>query len=90
MLSLFTAKIRVPYVSKKEDIRVILEESGVMKPGESDAIVSHVSRGKIFVGVKRLLGLLDSLQVKKELDSRTRVADFTLLLEDQGIYTPEL
>ena len=49
-----------------------------------------MSHGQIFVGVKKLLGLLDYLRVMKNMDSRKKVAAFTNLLEDEGIYTPEL
>ena len=55
-----------------------------------DAIMNHIANGKIFVGVKKLLGLLDSMRVMKGVDSRKRVAAFVNLLEDEGIFTPEL
>lgn len=55
-----------------------------------DAVVHHIRNGKVFVGVKKLLGLLDTMRVMKGVDWRKRVAAFVNLLEDEGIYTPEL
>ncbi|XP_066965340.1 vesicle-fusing ATPase 1-like isoform X3 [Macrobrachium rosenbergii] len=90
LLSVFTAVIRVPYIAHQEDIKLVLEESQALSTEEVDSIMSHISDGKVFVGVKKLLGLLDSMRVMKGVESRKRVAAFVNLLEDEGIYTPEL
>lgn len=55
-----------------------------------DAVMDHIRHGKVFVGVKKLLGLLDSMRVMKGVDWRKRVAAFVNLLEDEGVYTQEL
>ena len=55
-----------------------------------DAVMHHINHGKIFVGVKKLLGLLDTMRVMKGVDWRKRVASFVNLLEDEGVYTPEV
>lgn len=55
-----------------------------------DAVMDHIRNGKVFVGVKKLLGLLDTMRVMKGVDWRKRVASFVNLLEDEGVYTPEL
>lgn len=90
LLSVFTAVIRVPYIAHQEDVKLVLDESAALSSEEVDSIMSHISNGRIFVGVKKLLGLLDSMRVMKGVDSRKRVAAFVNLLEDEGIYTPEL
>ncbi|XP_045104135.1 vesicle-fusing ATPase 1-like [Portunus trituberculatus] len=90
LLSAFTAVIRVPYIAHVEDVRLVLEESQAMSPDEIEAVLKHIRHGKIFVGVKKLLGLLDSMRVMKGVDWRKRVASFVNLLEDEGVYTPEL
>lgn len=52
--------------------------------------MDHINNGRVFVGVKKLLGLLDTMRVMKGVDSRKRVAAFVNLLEDEGVFTPEL
>lgn len=59
-------------------------------PPQIDSVMEHINHGKIFVGVKKLLGLLDTMRVMRGVDSRKRVAAFVNLLEDEGVYTPEL
>ncbi|XP_050728281.1 vesicle-fusing ATPase 1-like isoform X1 [Eriocheir sinensis] len=83
LLSAFTAVIRVPYIAHVEDVRLVLEESQAMSPEEIDAVMKHIRHGKVFVGVKKLLGLLDSMRVMKGVDCRKRVAAFVNLLEDE-------
>ncbi|KAK8749377.1 hypothetical protein OTU49_015813 [Cherax quadricarinatus] len=90
LLSAFTAVIRVPYIAHQKDIRLVLEESQALSPEEIDAVMNHISHGSVFVGVKKLLGLLDSLRVMKGVDSHKRVAAFVNLLEDEGVFTPQL
>lgn len=48
----------------------------------------HISHGDVFVGVKKLLGLLDTMRVMKGVESRKRVAAFCNLLEDENVFTP--
>lgn len=55
-----------------------------------EAVMAHISNGRVFVGVKKLLGLLDTMRVMKGVDSRKRVVAFVDLLEDEGVFTPEL
>ena len=55
-----------------------------------DAVTKHISRGEVFVGVKKLLGLLDTMRVMKGVDSQKRVGAFCNLLEDEGIFTPSM
>ncbi|XP_068237664.1 vesicle-fusing ATPase 1-like isoform X1 [Palaemon carinicauda] len=90
LLSVFTAVIRVPYIAHQEDVKLVLEESQALSPDEVNAIMNHISDGRVFVGVKKLLGLLDSMRVMKGVDSQKRVAAFVNLLEDEGVFTPEL
>lgn len=90
LLSAFTAVMRVPYITYHQDVKLVLEESEALSSEEIDAIMKDLGQGKIFVGVKKLLGLLDSMRVMKGVDPRKRVAAFVNLLEDEGIFTREL
>jgi len=90
LLSMFTAVIRVPFITYHQDVKLVLEESQALSSDEIDAIMKDLQNGKIFVGVKKLLGLLDTVRVMKGVDSRKRVAAFINLLEDEGIFTREL
>ncbi|KAK3879166.1 hypothetical protein Pcinc_016244 [Petrolisthes cinctipes] len=90
LLSAFTAVIRVPYIAHAQDIKLVLEESSNLSPAEIEGITNHISRGRVFVGVKKLLGLIDSIRVLKDANPQKRVAAFVNLLEDEGIFTPML
>ncbi|XP_045607834.2 vesicle-fusing ATPase 1 isoform X1 [Procambarus clarkii] len=90
LLSAFTAVIRVPYIAHQEDIKLVLEESQALSHKEIDEIMKRICHGRVFVGVKKLLGLLDSMRVMKGVDSSKRVAAFVNLLEDEGVFTPLL
>lgn len=52
--------------------------------------MKEISQGRVFVGVKKLLGLLDTLRVMKNIPSRQRVAALVNLLEDEGVFTRRL
>uniref|UniRef100_A0A2P2I565 Vesicle-fusing ATPase n=1 Tax=Hirondellea gigas TaxID=1518452 RepID=A0A2P2I565_9CRUS len=90
LLSMFTAVLRVPYIKEVEDVRMVLDESQAMTSSEVEAVCQHISHGDVFVGVKKLMGLLDTMRVMKGVDPQKRVAAFCNLLEDEGIYTPTL
>lgn len=90
LLSAFTAVIRVPYIAHVEDVRLVLEESQAMSPDEIAEVVKEVGQGRVFVGVKKLLGLLDTLRVMKDVPSHQRVTAFVNLLEDEGVLTRKL
>ena len=53
-------------------------------------MVKEVGQGRVFVGIKKLLGLLDTLRVMKGVPSKQRVAAFVDLLEDEGVLTRRL
>jgi len=53
-----------------------------------NAVCQHISKGKTFVGIKKLLGLLDNMRVMRNESSKKRVEAFCELLEDEGIYQP--
>lgn len=55
-----------------------------------EAVVKEVSQGRVFVGVKKLLGLLDTVRVMKNVPPNQRVAAFVSLLEDEGVLTRRL
>ncbi|KAK4322272.1 hypothetical protein Pmani_006971 [Petrolisthes manimaculis] len=90
LLSAFTAVIRVPYVAHAQDIKLVLEESSNLSPSEIEGITNHISNGRVFVGVKKLLGLIDSIRVMKDANSQKKIAAFVNLLEDEGVFTPML
>ncbi|XP_018009113.1 vesicle-fusing ATPase 1-like isoform X1 [Hyalella azteca] len=88
LLPMFTAVLRVPYIREVEDVRMVLEESQAMSSAEVDEVCRHITHGEVFVGVKKLLGLLDTMRVMKDVDTQERVAAFCNLLEDEGVYKP--
>lgn len=55
-----------------------------------EGITRHISRGRVFVGVKKLLGLIDSVRVMKDATPQKRIAAFVNLLEDEGVFTAML
>lgn len=53
-------------------------------------MVKEVGQGRVFIGVKKLLGLLDAMRVMKGVPSSQRIAAFINLLEDEGVLTRRL
>ncbi|KAG5884302.1 Vesicle-fusing ATPase 1 [Gonioctena quinquepunctata] len=81
MLSAFTAVLHVPNLSKAEHLLNVLEASDVFSNQELKQITHQVHGKRIFIGVKKLLALID---MSRQTDERIRVMKFITKLEEDG------
>ncbi|KAJ8918795.1 hypothetical protein NQ315_011079 [Exocentrus adspersus] len=81
MLSAFTAVLHVPNLSKAEYLLNVLEASDVFTNQELKQITHHVHGKRIFIGVKKLLALID---MARQTDERVRVLKLITKLEEDG------
>ncbi|XP_028131583.1 vesicle-fusing ATPase 1-like [Diabrotica virgifera virgifera] len=81
MLSAFTAVLHVPNLSKAEHLLNVLEASDVFSNQELKQITHQVHGKRIFIGVKKLLALID---MARQTDERIRVIKFISKLEEDG------
>ncbi|CAL8089603.1 unnamed protein product [Orchesella dallaii] len=80
MLSAFTAVLHVPNLSKPEHLLSVLEESDVFTKQEVAAIARNIEGRRVFIGVKKLLALIDLL---RQTEGDYRVAKFLSKLEEE-------
>lgn len=78
MLSTFTAVLRVPNISTCEQLVAVLEETDVFSKNEITAIARKVANRRLFIGIKKLLGMIE---MAKHFDEQRRVFDFLTQLE---------
>lgn len=78
MLSTFTAVLRVPNISTCEQLVAVLEETDVFSKNEIAAIARKVANRRLFIGIKKLLGMIE---MAKHFDEQRRVFDFLTQLE---------
>lgn len=78
MLSTFTAVLRVPNISTCEQLVAVLEETDVFSENEIAAIARKVANRRLFIGIKKLLGMIE---MAKHFDEQRRVFDFLTQLE---------
>ncbi|XP_022199434.2 vesicle-fusing ATPase 1 [Nilaparvata lugens] len=81
MLSAFTAVLHVPNLSKPEHLLTVLEESDVFSKKELSIIFKKISGHKVFVGIKKLLALID---MARQIEEQHRVVKFLARLEEEG------
>lgn len=82
MLSAFTAVLHVPNLSQPEHILSVLEqESDVFTKQDLSTIYKRMKGHKIFVGIKKLLDLVD---LTRQTDPAQRVNKFLSKLEEEG------
>ncbi|XP_066145979.1 vesicle-fusing ATPase 1-like [Euwallacea fornicatus] len=81
MLSAFTTVLHVPNLSKAEHLLNVLEASEVFNPNELKQIARHVHDKRIFIGIKKLLALIDMV---KQIDEKHRVIKLITKLEEDG------
>lgn len=81
MLSAFTAILHVPNLSKAEHLRNVLEETNVFNSKEIASIEPHIHRKRVFIGIKKLLALLD---MARQMEERHRIIKFVSKLEEDG------
>lgn len=81
MLSAFTTVLHVPNLSKAEHLLNVLEASEVFSNAELKQITHQVHGKRIFIGIKKLLALIDMI---RQTDERMRVIKLITKLEEDG------
>uniref|UniRef100_A0A1B6C6V7 Vesicle-fusing ATPase n=1 Tax=Clastoptera arizonana TaxID=38151 RepID=A0A1B6C6V7_9HEMI len=81
MLTAFTSILHVPNLSKAEHILAVLEETDVFSKQELATITKKVAGRKIFIGIRKLLALID---VARQTEEQYRVVKFLSRLEEEG------
>ncbi|PSN54659.1 Vesicle-fusing ATPase 1 [Blattella germanica] len=82
MLSAFTAVLHVPNLSQPEHLMNVLEESAdVFSKKVSKSIYSKIQGHRVFVGIKKLLALID---MARQTEEQYRVIKFLSKLEEEG------
>ncbi|KAL1498237.1 hypothetical protein ABEB36_009069 [Hypothenemus hampei] len=81
MLSAFTTVLHVPNLSKPDHLLSVLEASEVFTNNELRQITHQIHGKRIFIGVKKLLSLID---MAKQTDERHRVLKLITKLEEDG------
>ncbi|XP_065212547.1 vesicle-fusing ATPase 1-like isoform X2 [Planococcus citri] len=79
MLSAFTSVLHVPNLSDVEHVKEVLEQSDVFNKEEVSYIRNKLRNRKIFVGIKKLLSLID---MARQVDDEFRVTTFLTKLEE--------
>ncbi|XP_065352960.1 vesicle-fusing ATPase 1-like [Cloeon dipterum] len=86
MLSAFTAVMHVPNLSTPEHLLTVLKESNAFSQHDLANIAKNVKGHKVFIGVKKLLALID---MAKQTPENMRVVKFLTKLEEEGgLITP--
>ncbi|KAF4521414.1 hypothetical protein B566_EDAN010571 [Ephemera danica] len=86
MLSAFTAVLHVPNLSTPEQVLTVLQESDTFSKHELINIAKNLKGNKVFVGIKKLLALIDMVRQTPE---QQRVIKFLTKLEEEGgLITP--
>ncbi|KAK6634783.1 hypothetical protein RUM44_000030 [Polyplax serrata] len=81
LLSAFTTVLHVPNISEANDFLNVLEETNVFQKKDIQIIAKRLQGQKIFVGIKKLLALVD---MARQTNPHTRVNQFLSALEDEG------
>jgi len=81
MLSGFTAVLHVPNLTKPDHLMAVLEESDIFGKKELSKIESKIKGQKVFVGIKKLLALID---MARQTDEQNRLYKFLGKLEEEG------
>ncbi|CAH0556073.1 unnamed protein product, partial [Brassicogethes aeneus] len=81
MLSAFTGILHVPNLSTPEHLMNVLETSDVFSAHELKQITHQVHGKRIFIGISKLLGLIDMV---RQTDERHRVIKLITKLEEDG------
>ncbi|KAK7863817.1 hypothetical protein R5R35_003307 [Gryllus longicercus] len=81
MLSAFTAILHVHNLSKAEHLLAVLEESDVFSKKDVANINRKIQGQRVFIGIKKLLALLD---MARQTEEKYRVTKFLTKLEEEG------
>ncbi|XP_046407594.1 vesicle-fusing ATPase 1-like [Ischnura elegans] len=81
MIPAFTAVLHVPNLNTPEHLIAVLEESDVFSKKELQSIAKKIHGHKVFVGVKKVLALID---MARQMEEQYRVVKFISKLEEEG------
>jgi vesicle-fusing ATPase len=81
MLSAFTAILHLPNLSKADHLLAVLKASDVFSAHELKKISQQVQGKRIFIGIKKLLALID---MSRQTDEKVRVMKLITKLEEDG------
>ncbi|GLV44463.1 comatose [Carabus blaptoides fortunei] len=81
MLSAFTAILHVPNLSQPQHLLAVLEETDVFQKDEVAKIAKNIRGKKVFIGIKKLLALID---MARQTEEQFRVVKFLTKLGDEG------
>ncbi|KAM7346865.1 comatose [Cochliomyia hominivorax] len=81
MLSAFTSVIHVPNLSHPEHVLAVLEDADIFSKGELQAIGKKMSGKRVFIGIKKLLALID---MARQTEPQHRAIKFLSKMEEEG------
>ncbi|CAG9784913.1 unnamed protein product [Diatraea saccharalis] len=81
VLSAFTGVLHVPNLSQPEHVLAVLEESDAFSKRDLAKIQNDLRGAKIFIGIKKLLALVDMV---KQTDEEYRVFKFLTKMQEEG------
>ncbi|KAJ0179760.1 hypothetical protein K1T71_004351 [Dendrolimus kikuchii] len=81
VLSAFTGVLHVPNLSSPEHVMAVLEESDAFSKRDLQKIQHDLRGAKIFIGIKKLLALVDMV---KQTEEEYRVFKFLTKMQEEG------
>lgn len=87
MLSAFTDVLHVSNLGTAKHLEKVLQATNTFNQKEVASIVGKLSKYRICIGIKKLLGLLDMM---KQLGDQHRMIRFISKLEEEGYAVPQL
>ncbi|XP_022122433.1 vesicle-fusing ATPase 1 [Pieris rapae] len=81
VLSAFTGVLHVPNLSQPEHVMAVLDESDAFSKKDLAKIQKELRGAKIFIGIKKLLALVDMV---KQTDEASRVFKFLTKIQEEG------
>ncbi|XP_075970812.1 vesicle-fusing ATPase 1-like [Anticarsia gemmatalis] len=81
MLSAFTGVLHVPNLSSPDHVMAVLEESDAFSKRDLQKIQHDIRGAKIFIGIKKLLALIDMV---KQTEEEYRVFKFLTKMQEEG------
>lgn len=81
MLSAFTSILHVPNLSQPDHVTAVLEDVELFSKGELQAIGKKMGGKKVFIGIKKLLGLVD---MARQTEPQYRAIKFLSKMEEEG------
>ncbi|EDX01552.1 vesicle-fusing ATPase 1 [Drosophila teissieri] len=81
MLTAFTSVLHVPNLSQPDHVLAVLEHTDIFSKGEIQAIGKKMAGKRVFIGIKKLLGLID---MARQTEQSQRAIKFLSKMEEEG------